>query len=141
MPAAYAPCLTGKGKGGPSAAPSSARPVHLCGPGVRFAQTHPVRAAQQRPPPAGGYPKTTKSGAAARPRFKSPVRESRSKFVRPRRTGPSVSLESASAASGRSRLQLQYRRSEEHTSELQSLTNLVCRLLLEKKKTNTTTNK
>ena len=26
------------------------------------------------------------------------------------------------------------RRSEEHTSELQSLTNLVCRLLLEKKK-------
>ena len=28
------------------------------------------------------------------------------------------------------------RRSEEHTSELQSLTNLVCRLLLEKKKQN-----
>src|SRR5262249_60301269 len=30
------------------------------------------------------------------------------------------------------------RRSEEHTSELQSLTNLVCRLLLEKKKKNDT---
>src|SRR5438093_7992141 len=29
-------------------------------------------------------------------------------------------------------------RSEEHTSELQSLTNLVCRLLLEKKKKNQT---
>src|SRR5438046_6519654 len=29
---------------------------------------------------------------------------------------------------------LALRRSEEHTSELQSLTNLVCRLLLEKKK-------
>src|SRR5438093_4641692 len=29
-----------------------------------------------------------------------------------------------------------HRRSEEHTSELQSLTNLVCRLLLEKKKKN-----
>src|SRR5437016_7490541 len=28
-------------------------------------------------------------------------------------------------------------RSEEHTSELQSLTNIVCRLLLEKKKTHT----
>src|SRR5258706_5851079 len=28
----------------------------------------------------------------------------------------------------------EYKRSEEHTSELQSLTNLVCRLLLEKKK-------
>src|SRR5438093_4140982 len=38
--------------------------------------------------------------------------------------------------------QMQYRhgrdgRSEEHTSELQSLTNLVCRLLLEKKKHHT----
>src|SRR5438093_2864312 len=31
-------------------------------------------------------------------------------------------------------------RSEEHTSELQSLTNLVCRLLLEKKNTKKTTN-
>src|SRR2546430_11707348 len=30
-------------------------------------------------------------------------------------------------------------RSEEHTSELQSQSNLVCRLLLEKKKTNLTT--
>src|SRR5437016_10172851 len=30
------------------------------------------------------------------------------------------------------------KRSEEHTSELQSLTNLVCRLLLEKKKKNKT---
>src|SRR3989339_86871 len=37
----------------------------------------------------------------------------------------------------RQRLPVQYQffaRSEEHTSELQSLTNLVCRLLLEKKK-------
>src|SRR5437016_8777049 len=32
--------------------------------------------------------------------------------------------------------QLNALRSEEHTSELQSLTNLVCRLLLEKKKKN-----
>src|SRR5258706_10676838 len=32
-------------------------------------------------------------------------------------------------------------RSEEHTSELQSLTNLVCRLLLEKKKKKTTSNR
>src|SRR5438046_4964199 len=35
-----------------------------------------------------------------------------------------------------SRLRLLQVRSEEHTSELQSLTNLVCRLLLEKKKKN-----
>src|SRR5438046_8091533 len=33
------------------------------------------------------------------------------------------------------RVTLSVERSEEHTSELQSLTNLVCRLLLEKKKT------
>src|SRR5438093_4305518 len=33
----------------------------------------------------------------------------------------------------------QFERSEEHTSELQSLTNLVCRLLLEKKKKNRAT--
>src|SRR5437016_8768496 len=32
-------------------------------------------------------------------------------------------------------IRLDMMRSEEHTSELQSLTNLVCRLLLEKKKT------
>src|SRR5262249_57135562 len=32
-----------------------------------------------------------------------------------------------------------FARSEEHTSELQSLTNLVCRLLLEKKKKTSTT--
>src|SRR2546427_8144998 len=34
---------------------------------------------------------------------------------------------------------VRYRRSEEHTSELQSQSNLVCRLLLEKKKTKTHT--
>src|SRR5438046_3704106 len=41
-----------------------------------------------------------------------------------------VTLYSLSVASSRNAS----RRSEEHTSELQSLTNLVCRLLLEKKK-------
>src|SRR5437016_8068823 len=40
---------------------------------------------------------------------------------------------------GAIRLRQEFERSEEHTSELQSLTNLVCRLLLEKKKK--TTNK
>src|SRR5258706_11990725 len=37
---------------------------------------------------------------------------------------------------GLAKLDIKYQRSEEHTSELQSLTNLVCRLLLEKKKKN-----
>src|SRR5437016_1070842 len=44
-------------------------------------------------------------------------------------------LASPPPAAGRNRLAANYR-SEEHTSELQSLTNLVCRLLLEKKKEN-----
>ena len=35
---------------------------------------------------------------------------------------------------GKRNLEIIYVRSEEHTSELQSRTNLVCRLLLEKKK-------
>src|SRR5258706_7213862 len=42
--------------------------------------------------------------------------------------------ESARGYTSRRELSL-HCRSEEHTSELQSLTNLVCRLLLEKKKT------
>src|SRR5258706_11208721 len=37
-------------------------------------------------------------------------------------------------SSGSVRFSLENNRSEEHTSELQSLTNIVCRLLLEKKK-------
>src|SRR5437016_10936363 len=37
---------------------------------------------------------------------------------------------------GAHRLRRHLHRSEEHTSELQSLTNIVCRLLLEKKKDN-----
>src|SRR5258706_11819648 len=37
---------------------------------------------------------------------------------------------------GRRQKKIKQLRSEEHTSELQSLTNLVCRLLLEKKKYN-----
>src|SRR2546425_7354462 len=41
----------------------------------------------------------------------------------------------AAAIRGRGHAQLRVGRSEEHTSELQSLAYLVCRLLLEKKKT------
>src|SRR2546427_3390060 len=45
---------------------------------------------------------------------------------------PSMNLRFSTAPSGRTRLMNP--RSEEHTSELQSQSNLVCRLLLEKKK-------
>src|SRR5437016_7385377 len=50
-----------------------------------------------------------------------------------RRDRPAERLESRSGEPAR-RPVGRSRRSEEHTSELQSLTNLVCRLLLEKKK-------
>src|SRR2546425_7216808 len=53
------------------------------------------------------------------------------------RSAPSVSCTTASAALSRffrRRDWRRMRRSEEHTSELQSLAYLVCRLLLEKKK-------
>src|SRR5438046_6355667 len=45
--------------------------------------------------------------------------------------------ETTKANPGMKSVELDVERSEEHTSELQSLTNLVCRLLLEKKKKNT----
>src|SRR5437016_8018638 len=45
-------------------------------------------------------------------------------------------LSAAAAGWGRGAAGRLRRRSEEHTSELQSLTNLVCRLLLEKKNFN-----
>src|SRR5258706_10696582 len=53
----------------------------------------------------------------------------RSHGARDRQAGPHRALAAPGAASARCGP-----RSEEHTSELQSLTNLVCRLLLEKKK-------
>src|SRR5262249_58794052 len=72
----------------------------------------PISGSRPRPrrtsSPASPSARSTPSGASARPIPPSPDAASRS------RRGSS--------------------RSEEHTSELQSLTNLVCRLLLEKKK-------
>src|SRR5215213_10683103 len=67
----------------------------------------------RRPPRSTLFPYTTL--------FRSPRRRSA--------RGSRVLAGSAGASSPR--------RSEEHTSELQSLTNIVCRLLLEKKKNNT----
>src|SRR5258705_8593764 len=51
---------------------------------------------------------------------------------------PSSKTPSPAASTPRWRSGCLRRRSEEHTSELQSLRHLVCRLLLEKKKTVTT---
>src|SRR5258706_1981298 len=55
--------------------------------------------------------------------------------IRPIGLLPIISLHEPIITLNRLKIQLiMSRRSEEHTSELQSLTNLVCRLLLEKKK-------
>src|SRR5438093_8487971 len=55
-------------------------------------------------------------------------------FRSPERRGVALLHGAALRAAHDGQAQLAHRRSEEHTSELQSLTNLVCRLLLEKKK-------
>src|SRR5262249_62316577 len=59
-------------------------------------------------------------------------------LFRSRADGPGVAARRGGGDPGRHPGE---RRSEEHTSELQSLTNLVCRLLLEKKKKNKTTHR
>src|SRR5262249_58434052 len=57
-------------------------------------------------------------------------------FVQPCELGRRLVVQLARGAAQACRAPVVLRaRSEEHTSELQSLTNLVCRLLLEKKKT------
>src|SRR2546427_9169711 len=50
------------------------------------------------------------------------------------RTGPTLVIERPQCPVERRSPPLRHPRSEEHTSELQSQSNLVCRLLLEKKK-------
>src|SRR5437016_11436997 len=54
--------------------------------------------------------------------------------TRPQSSMPPSRLATSGSISCSSRRFRMFNRSEEHTSELQSLTNLVCRLLLEKKK-------
>src|SRR5262249_58439674 len=58
-----------------------------------------------------------------------------------RRAGPPHGVLRPEDAAGGAVLGRRTPRSEEHTSELQSLTNLVCRLLLEKKKKHVLTHK
>src|SRR5438552_9075195 len=78
----------------------------------------------RRPPRSTLFPYTTlfRSRGSGRP---APARRGRS-----RATTSAVSARRWGKSAGRRRI-----RSEEHTSELQSPDHLVCRLLLEKKKT------
>src|SRR5438046_8536753 len=75
----------------------------------------------RRPPRSTLFPYTTL--------FRSrPLRRVNRGHVAPRAAGPGLAQRAGSLERDL------VPRSEEHTSELQSLTNLVCRLLLEKKK-------
>src|SRR5262249_58792643 len=96
----------------------------------------------RRPPSSPLFPYTTLFRSTLRPSRPRPrirVRSSTNAFrglpgLRRVRAGP----KGARAWRGGGAEDLWCARSEEHTSELQSLTNLVCRLLLEKKKYTTT---
>src|SRR5262249_60607864 len=98
--------------------PSPARAPGSSSPGR--ATSAEGRGAREKP--AGGGPRHNASASASR-------------VARPR--GSSVTLARPTRAANRRSSTASppsWSRSEEHTSELQSLTNLVCRLLLEKKK-------
>src|SRR2546429_7266539 len=79
----------------------------------------------RRPPRSTLFPYTTLFRSQPCARSSSPCSASSDRRSSPGRTRPSSSSPRAPAS-----------RSEEHTSELQSRLHLVCRLLLEKKKNN-----
>src|SRR5437016_8029411 len=87
----------------------------------------------RRPPRSTLFPYTTLFRSMAGSNPSKPMKPSSSSAVwrRPGRHNSSL-MKRAARAERHHKDELW--RSEEHTSELQSLTNLVCRLLLEKKK-------
>src|SRR5258706_4669614 len=90
---------------------------------------------KRRPPRSTLFPYTTLfRSAGARDVFLLGVARPARAVARDRRVRPGADR-GFSRAPSRGCKALNGARSEEHTSELQSLTNLVCRLLLEKKKT------
>ena len=80
----------------------------------------------RRPPRSTLFPYTTLFRSSATEEMSASIAEMQQQVMRSRE----VSEQAADSVENRS---------EEHTSELQSLTNLVCRLLLEKKKNTTKT--
>src|SRR5258706_12181017 len=100
----------------------------------------------RRPPRSTLFPYTTlfrslrARGQAARARLPQPGRHGRIPRFHRRRERERVHSRSRDFAQDARQVRLRRQpRSEEHTSELQSLTNIVCRLLLEKKKSNNVT--
>src|SRR5438093_8044595 len=82
----------------------------------------------RRPPSSTLFPYTTLFRSPRLPRSPSTPRSPASRC----RSSDSTALPTYTGGTSMHR----HARSEEHTSELQSLTNLVCRLLLEKKNIN-----
>src|SRR5262249_57980121 len=76
-----------------------------------------------------------RSDASTQHRLEACAVPAANRRMTPARVTASATSGSTVAARREPRLSRRHWRSEEHTSELQSLTNLVCRLLLEKKKT------
>src|SRR5438093_5226552 len=85
-----------------------------------------------RPPRPTLFPYTTLFRSLRLPGGSPPARDSRRNSASP--SGVARRSRCAPRWTGRARRRRRRTRSEEHTSELQSLTKLVCRLLLEKKK-------
>src|SRR3712207_7144496 len=91
----------------------------------------------RRPPRSTLFPYTTLFRSLRQEHgrsFDPPVLRSNQRHRHPRRGRHHAAATERAAAGGRHRV----RRSEEHTSELPSRQYLVCRLLLEKKKTTNT---
>src|SRR3989441_8174471 len=86
----------------------------------------------RRPPRSTLFPYTTLFRSV--PFRIAPVRFASPSFAEDRSACSRFANESTACSSLVSRMSVRERRSEEHTSELQSLAYLVCRLLLEKKK-------
>src|SRR3712207_7605426 len=87
----------------------------------------------RRPPRSTLFPYTTLFRSPAADGRSVPLDSRRSLVARAYLSGEAVHVADLEAAPEEAEL---LRRSEEHTSELQSRQYLVCRLLLEKKKTN-----
>src|SRR2546426_9280043 len=91
----------------------------------------------RRPPRSTLFPYTTlfRSREQGHARLDPQPPDELSRRGRDLREGLRVRIDVDGAVGEEERLLREHERSEEHTSELQSPCNLVCRLLLEKKKT------
>src|SRR2546430_11699623 len=91
----------------------------------------------RRPPRSPLFPYTTlfRSRAHKRCDTRHPAAPPRNRIQRAAATAAKAKTSAATRGDASQDASALHERSEEHTSELQSQSNLVCRLLLEKKKT------